>query len=219
MFSSGTASRSHICRKAAFSGSFRGEALRQARALINSDSPNFTVLLTGMSKVWVRAESLSTVRSCTMLRSSIGPLAPSLKKASAAARASASAGSRGMAALSSDVVGTVAAPGGGVVGGALSRERNSSALRCCTLLFCAVAVTGVPKASKRLAAAQVSKKGARNISGKTFEESSGYINTRGRRGGCGRADRTGVGGGGAILTAVFGQAEHNLTQQLFEAEG
>lgn len=38
---------------------------------MNRALPNFTVLLTGMSKVWVRAESLSIVRSTTVFMSSI----------------------------------------------------------------------------------------------------------------------------------------------------
>jgi hypothetical protein len=63
--------RSQTCRKAADSGLSSGEALRQARTLMNSELPNFTVLSTGMSKVCVRADSLSTVRSTTVGVSSI----------------------------------------------------------------------------------------------------------------------------------------------------
>lgn len=54
--------RSHICMKAADSGRSSGEDLRQARTLMNRELPNLTVLPTGMSKVCVRAESLSIVR-------------------------------------------------------------------------------------------------------------------------------------------------------------
>jgi hypothetical protein len=62
---------SQICRKAADSGFSIGADLRQARALINSEAPNLTVFSTGTSKVLVRAEILSIVRSTTMSMSSI----------------------------------------------------------------------------------------------------------------------------------------------------
>lgn len=62
---------SHICKKAADSGGSIGAALRHARSLINREEPNLTVLSMGTSKVRVRAETLSIVRSTAMLISSI----------------------------------------------------------------------------------------------------------------------------------------------------
>lgn len=119
---SGSGRRSQICRKAAFSGSSSGEALRQARALMNSDLPNLTVLPTGISKVWVRADSLSMVRSLTMLRSLISRLRWLSPNSSAA--------------LSS--VGVAASLAGA---GVSPWERNSSALSCWSSL-CACTAAG-----------------------------------------------------------------------------
>lgn len=58
--------RSQICINAALSGRSSGEARLQARTLMNSELPNFTVLSTGISKVCVRADSLSIVRMTTI---------------------------------------------------------------------------------------------------------------------------------------------------------
>ncbi len=133
---SGWGRRSQICRKAAFSGSSSCEALRQARALMNSDLPNFTVLPTGMSKVWVRADSLSMVRSLTVLRSSIWRLRlPSPKIAAAASSSGVGGAASGAGAVPSTLV-------------TLSSERNSSALSCCSSV-CASVVPAVSKNAAR----------------------------------------------------------------------